>query len=61
MAATYRPQSFPCCSRRCVSKGFGIDESLMSAEFDLYHGDLVALGKGEIMFRRADRCVNASA
>jgi len=26
---------------------------LMSAEFDLYHGDLVALGRGEVLFRHA--------
>jgi formylmethanofuran dehydrogenase subunit C len=31
-------------------KGFGVDESLLQSEFDLYHGDLVSVGRGEILF-----------
>jgi formylmethanofuran dehydrogenase subunit C len=52
-ASTYRPQvvSLMLCMLR--SKGFRVDASLFSAEFDLYHGDLVALGRGEVLFRHA--------
>lgn len=32
-------------------KGFRVDDSLRNSEFDLYHGDLVAVGRGEILFR----------
>jgi formylmethanofuran dehydrogenase subunit C len=32
-------------------QGFRVEESLMTAEFDLYRGDLVALGRGEVLFR----------
>lgn len=31
---------------------FEIDDSLTDASFDLYHGDLVSLGRGEILFRQ---------
>jgi formylmethanofuran dehydrogenase subunit C len=34
-------------------RGFSVNQSLDAAEFDLYHGDLVAAGKGEIFLRRA--------
>ena len=34
-------------------RGLAVDEALLTAEFDLYHGDLVALGRGEILLRRA--------
>ncbi len=52
--ATFRPQivSLMLCTLR--DKGFRIDESLLSSEYDLYHGDLVALGRGEILFRHAN-------
>jgi hypothetical protein len=33
------------------SKHFSMDDSLLSSRFDLYRGDLVALGRGEILFR----------
>ena len=53
-ASTYRPQvvSIMLCTLR--NQGFQVDESLLSSEYDLYHGDLVALGRGEIMFRHTN-------
>ncbi len=50
-ASTYQPQMVRLMLRGLRDQGFGVDESLLAAEFDLYHGDLVALGKGEILFR----------
>ena len=50
-ASTYQPQMVRLMLRSLRDKGFGVDESLLVAEFDLYHGDLVALGKGEVLFR----------
>jgi formylmethanofuran dehydrogenase subunit C len=50
-AATYQPQFMKLMLRSLIDKGFGVHEDLMGAEIDLYHGDLVALGRGEIWFR----------
>ena len=52
-ATTFRPQfiSVILCSLR--DQGFHIDESLFHSEFDLFHGDKVALGRGEILFRKS--------
>ena len=50
---TYQPQVMPLILRTLQNKGFVVDESLYSAEFDLYHGDLVSVGRGEILFRHA--------
>ena len=30
---------------------FEFDEALVQSEFDLFHGDLVSIGRGEILFR----------
>jgi formylmethanofuran dehydrogenase subunit C len=51
--STYRPLVIPIMLSTLRGQGFQIDESLMSAQFDLYHGDLVALGRGEVLFRHA--------
>jgi formylmethanofuran dehydrogenase subunit C len=48
--STYRPQVVSVMLRTLVNKGFRVDESLFSAEFDLHHGDMVALGRGEVLF-----------
>ncbi len=50
-ASTYQPQVVRLILTTLRAKGLRLDESLLDAEFDLYHGDLVALGKGEILFR----------
>lgn len=52
--STYRPQVVSLLLRTLISKGFHVDPSLLTAEYDLYHGDLVALGRGEILFRHAN-------
>lgn len=52
-AATYQPQFVNVILRDLQSRGFSFDASLLSASFDLHHGDLVALGRGEVLFRHA--------
>jgi formylmethanofuran dehydrogenase subunit C len=49
--STYRPQIVSLMLNTLRNQGFQVDESLFSSEYDLYHGDLVALGRGEILFR----------
>lgn len=39
--------------RQLRERGFGVSDSLDAADMDLYHGDLVALGKGEVFLRSA--------
>ena len=51
--STYRPQVVPLMLRTLINKGFKVDESLFDSDFDLYHGDLVSVGRGEILFRHA--------
>lgn len=51
--ATIRPQIVPLILRTIRSKGFQVDPSLLTSEFDLYRGDLVALGRGEVLLRHA--------
>jgi formylmethanofuran dehydrogenase subunit C len=48
---TIQPQFIPLMLRLLQSRGFQIDETLCSAEFDIYHGDMVELGRGEILLR----------
>ncbi|HVJ84958.1 MAG TPA: hypothetical protein VM452_04890, partial [Caulifigura sp.] len=49
-AATYRPPVVPILMSSLRRTGFRVDESLMSREFELYRGDMLALGQGEILF-----------
>jgi formylmethanofuran dehydrogenase subunit C len=49
--ATHRPQIVSVLLRDVRSKGLKLDESLWTAEFDFYQGDLVSVGRGEILFR----------
>lgn len=51
--STYQPQVVRLMLRAIENKGFQIDTSLLDAEFDLYHGDLVSVGRGEILFRHS--------
>lgn len=39
--------------RELQSKGFQFDESLLTAKFDCHRGDLVSVGRGEILFRHS--------
>jgi formylmethanofuran dehydrogenase subunit C len=50
-ASTYRPLAVNLMLRNLRDKGFCVDETLMESEYDLYHGDLVSVGRGEILFR----------
>jgi formylmethanofuran dehydrogenase subunit C len=51
--STFQPLIMRMLLRNLHSKGFNIDQSLLAANLALYHGDLVALGKGEIFLRAA--------
>ena len=52
-ACTTTPQVMPMMLRQLRSQGFSIDESLFQATYDMYNGDLVALGRGEIILTHA--------
>ncbi len=52
-ATTCQPQTVALMLRVLQDKGFRIDEALMRSKFDLHHGDLVSLGRGEVLFRHA--------
>ncbi len=49
-----RPVVFSVIFRRLRDLQFAVPEMLMTAEFDLYHGDMVAGGRGEVFLRAAD-------
>ncbi|WP_373652283.1 formylmethanofuran dehydrogenase subunit C [Schlesneria sp. DSM 10557] len=48
-AARYQPQMVPLLLRLLRSYGFPVREELMSSEYDLFHGDLLSVGRGEIL------------
>jgi formylmethanofuran dehydrogenase subunit C len=50
-SATCQPATISVMLKLLRSKHFSMDDSLLSSRFDLYRGDLVALGRGEILFR----------
>lgn len=50
-SSTFQPQYLSVLLRSLRAKGMTFDESLMAAEFDFFQGDLVSVGKGEIVFR----------
>lgn len=52
-ATTTRPQILRLLLRDVIQRGLKIDEALMDTEFDFYHGDLVAIGRGEVLLRHA--------
>ena len=54
-AATLQPQIVGVMLRDIRAKGFQFDENLLGSDFDLYHGDLVALGRGEVIMRHVAR------
>jgi formylmethanofuran dehydrogenase subunit C len=49
--STYRPQVVALMLRELMAQGLTIDPTLLSSDFDLFQGDLVTLGRGEILFR----------
>jgi hypothetical protein len=50
-ACTTRMNVLAMMLRDLQANGLRIDEALLQAEVDLYNGDLVALGRGEIFLR----------
>lgn len=48
-AATYQPQFVPLLLRNLAEQGFHVREDLFSSEYDLYHGDFISVGRGEIL------------
>ena len=48
-ACTSHLQVLPMMCNQLREQGFGIESSVANAECDIYSGDLVALGKGEIL------------
>jgi formylmethanofuran dehydrogenase subunit C len=50
-AGRFRPVFLRLVSRELTRLGFPVDERLLDAELSLSHGDLVALGKGEVWMR----------
>ena len=51
-AVTYDPQFMRLILRDLMASGFPVEPSLFAESFDLHHGDLVSLGKGEVLFRQ---------
>ena len=52
-ACTYQPQVMGLMFRELRSHGLTVEDSIAASEFDLYHGDMIELGKGEILLRHA--------
>jgi formylmethanofuran dehydrogenase subunit C len=50
-AGRFRPLFLQLLFRELTQLGFPVDQELLDTEMLLYHGDLVALGKGEIWMR----------
>jgi len=50
-ACRYRPQMIPLVLRYLRSLDFSFDDNLLAADYDLYHGDFLALGKGELLIK----------
>jgi formylmethanofuran dehydrogenase subunit C len=51
VAGRFRPLFLRLLATELERLGFHIDQSLLDTEPLLYHGDLVALGKGEVWMR----------
>lgn len=51
---SFHPPFLDLMLRHLRALDFAFDPQLLSDPIDLYHGDLVALGKGEILLRHAD-------
>jgi formylmethanofuran dehydrogenase subunit C len=50
---TYQPQFVRLMLCELLRRGFHIDAALLDTSYDLYRGDLVSLGKGEVLMRHA--------
>lgn len=52
-ATVCRPQVMKLMLRVLINSGFAVDDALLDSEYDLYHGDMVSLGRGEVLFRHS--------
>ncbi len=50
-ACTARPQVLPLMLNKLRNQGFSMEDDLLTAEYKVFNGDLVALGRGEILVR----------
>jgi formylmethanofuran dehydrogenase subunit C len=50
-ACRYRPAVLPLMFRQLRAAGFVVPGDLLAAAFDLYHGDLIEGGRGEVLIR----------
>lgn len=51
-ACTYRPQVLPLMLRQLHAYGFHWDPALLTDDYDLFNGDMIEQGRGEILVRR---------
>lgn len=54
-ASTYMPQSFRVLMKIIKDYGFNLDLSLLPTQIEMYRGDLVSVGRGEILLRYGSR------
>jgi formylmethanofuran dehydrogenase subunit C len=50
-ACRYRPEVFQLVFRELIRLGFPVPDDLLTADLELYSGDLIEGGRGEILFR----------
>jgi len=48
-STTMKPQIVSLMLRSVRSKGLHVDEGMLNTEFDIYHGDLLTVGRGEVL------------
>ncbi len=51
-ACSYRPQALTLLLRQLRQYGFPFDDSLLTAHYELFHGDLLTVGRGEVLLRQ---------
>ena len=52
-ACRFRPEILQLLFRQLRRDGFQVPDDLFQAEFDLYNGDLIEGGRGELLIRAA--------
>jgi formylmethanofuran dehydrogenase subunit C len=56
-ATTIRPHVVNVLLRTVAEQGLKFDAALLAEEFDVYHGDAVSVGRGEVLMRQAEVAV----
>ena len=51
-AGSFRPPVLRLVFRQLRSLGFGVDAALEDVDFDVFQGDLLTVGRGEVFSRR---------